>query len=158
METMRRDQEVVTRPKLAFAFSLDPKTGRSRDKQDPLVPFLNIRFVHWRRLASRDYPLDSYALALEQLREEFPVRLTWEVIEEIDHSDTLSFFFGHQKCESVQGSYAAQQVGAIVERIEIHSGCRGRRTYLSVREKGRIRLDQSTLWLTQSRSFRRFAC
>jgi hypothetical protein len=32
------------------------------------------------------------------------------------------FFFEHEKCESLQGSHATQQVGGIVEKIEVHIG------------------------------------
>ena len=30
------------------------------------------------------------------------------------------FFFEHEKCEPLQGSHATQQVGGIVESIEVH--------------------------------------
>jgi len=89
MGAVRGDEDIVTRPKLALAFSLDPQTGRTGDEQDPLVVILNVGFVHRRRLAGRDDPLDSRALTSEQLRDEFLVCLTGEVIEEIGHGCTL---------------------------------------------------------------------
>src|SRR5580704_516496 len=90
MGTTRGNQDIVTRPKLAFGFSLDPQTGRARDKQDPLVVFLIIGFVHRRGLASRDDPLDSHTLSPEQLRKDLLIRLRREVIEKIHHSRTLA--------------------------------------------------------------------
>ena len=90
MGTMSGDQDIVTGTKIALAFSLDPKTGRAGDEQDPLVVFLIVGFVRRRGLAGRDDPLDSHALSPEQLREELLVRLTGKVVEEIDHSCTLA--------------------------------------------------------------------
>jgi len=86
MATMSRDEGIVTRAKIKFAFSLDPKTGRARDKQHPLVEFLIVRFFHWSGLSGRDYPLNAHTFAGEQLRKEFPARLTGKVVEEIHHS------------------------------------------------------------------------
>ena len=83
MGAMSGNQDIVTRTKLAFAFSLDPETSSAEDKQYPLVPSLVVRSVRWRGLAGRDDPLDPDALPREQLRKEFLACLQGNVVEEI---------------------------------------------------------------------------
>jgi hypothetical protein len=112
MGTMSRDQDIITGTKIALAFSLDPKTGRAGDEQGPLVVFLIVRFVHWRGLTGRDDPLDPHAPSREQLREELLVRLTGKVVEEIDHSCTLS-----RDTQSIQLSQVSAQTTRFAGRV-----------------------------------------
>src|SRR5262245_21151885 len=85
MATMRGDQDMVTRTKIALAFAFDPKTRGAGEEQDPFVVFLIIRLVRRCRLTGRDDPLDAHALARKQLGEYLLIGGRRQVAEKIDH-------------------------------------------------------------------------